>query len=280
MSDFAFDVQFVPMGGAAKVERMSTWWPLVGRRSYSPEHCIEDLDAMLYLFRRRLSALFRKGCDVIPDELHLNLMKNCHPAGVGVTIPGQASDFTTWRCNVESICPWDWARRAGEMYESISRRLPERMSKDKPTHALYLLTERVSEAAGGWGDNRLHEFLAYGAYKLAEALRASKAEMGVRLSTLEPILSRKRVKRWTFRHRLLLVYRTGSRIPASVVGHRKGVIYDAPDRKDLQNAVARCFRYPVGLLRGPLASVPKVLKAREGLRLCEHSGALRKPLKS
>lgn len=280
MSDYAFDTRFVPMSGAAKVERMSVLWPVIGRRSYSVEHVTEDIDAVLYRWRRRLSALFRRGRDVIPSDLQLQLMRNCHPAGAATSVVGQEPEFTAWRCNVESFCPWDWARRAGETYQEISRRLPERMSKDKPTHALYLLTERVSEEAGGWGDRRLHEFLAYGAWKLSEALRRSKAVMGVRLSTLEPWSSRKEVKRWVFRHRLLLLYRTGSRVPASVVGDRKGVVVDTPERKDLQNVVARFFRYPVGLLKGPLDMVPAALKAREGLRLCEHSGALRKPPKS
>jgi hypothetical protein len=280
MSNFAFDVNFVPLGGVARVERMSSLWPIVGRRSYSLEHAVIDLDNVLHLWRQRLSALFAKGRDVVKDELHLQLMSNCHPAGLGVSVADASQRFTPWRCNMECFCPWCWARRSGEVYNLISERLPSRMKKSAPTHTLYLLSERIAVRAGGWGDKRLHEFLAYGAIKLSESLRRSRAGMGLRLSTLEPQYGRNNIKRWVFRHRLLLIYGAGSKIPASVVKHRKGIVFDALTRKDLQIAVARCFRYPTGLLTGPLAALPKVMAAREGLRLCEHSGALRKPPKS
>jgi hypothetical protein len=275
MDDVQYEATFVPQGRAAQVERMSTLWPICKRRDYGIEQVQTSLNYVLSLWRRRLSVLYRGGCDAVPDELHLGKMRNCHPAGVGVVVPGRAVDECPWCCHSDYFCPWCWARRAGQVYRDLSGLLPGRWDPNRH-HALFLLSARYTAKAGGWGDKVLHEVLLARNADLATKLKQAKAFAGVRVSTLMPWKDKFGVERWVFGHKLLLLYSAGSRPPRSVLEEYAAVEAEPVSRRQLRNAVARCFRYPVGLLFGPPAKAALALKARKGLRLYECTGALRK----
>jgi hypothetical protein len=275
MDDVQYQAVFVPQSRAAQVERMSTLWPICRYRSYSLDQLQLSFDHVLNLWRRRLSDLYRRGCDAIPNELHLSKMRNCHPAGIGITVPGRATDEHPWSCHTDYFCPWCWARRAGQVYRDLSKFLPERWDLTKH-HALFLLSARYAVRAGGWGDKVLHEVLMARNADLATKLKQAKAFAGIRASTLMPWKDKFGVERWVFGHKLLLLYPAGSGPPQSVLEGRTGVEAEPVNRRQLRNAVARCFRYPVGLLSGPPAKAVLAIQARKGLRLCECTGALRK----
>jgi hypothetical protein len=269
MPDVLFKPKAVRRRYQAYVQRRAVLWPLMGRRSMSPDKVCEDVTKLHNWWRTKVTALYNEGIEMIPTPGKMQFARNCPP-----TIIVTHGGVTARPCRLMHICPWCHSREAESLYDQLASYLPARNATAKPLNLLEVSARRVMtpQDAG----KLLTPHLIDWKRPVAQVLKKLPNALGAYYAVnIEPRMTRGKRNKWLFSYHVLAVM-PDSEFPADLDnGLRQCRLSTVISRKQLIPVIGRVCKYPVGLLRCEAPLVAMALNARKNIRCKASTGCLR-----
>jgi hypothetical protein len=278
-TDIAFKLDWVPHTYAARVQRAAVLYPLTGRPATNDAGVRRRTTRLLTIWRARVSALMSCGWHPPGTRMCNTYLRNCCPT-FAFAMP------LTRCCRLDYLCPFCYARRASELWESVDHAFPKPGSSEaideygRPMRAIrlsdtaefaYHLVERRRVVVYPWLPAHAEERSRYPteaawvrylmtsvcqqrAVVMRKLVRSGTVCGALFFTTVEACHSG-----WRFTHRQLFQIPAKALLTLESGKYRRHV---RPSRSVVCQAVIRTLRYPRQLLSGDVRMTAELLAAR------------------
>lgn len=268
MPYFDYQVKTAKMCSNTIAQFKSIVWPILGSRKISHKSIISNVRRLMAYHKKRLISLRAAGYyRLAVPECHF-AVSICPPAMVKT-----ASHETVAYCNCVHVCPWCYARRVEEVFNSFSNLLPKRGGlRNGGVNLLEIIYSRTLD-----GNSKPAELATQ-----LDLLRQLQFRHKRRLDPfggyydliINPIMEDKEPA-YELAYRMLSVMPNDFVVPRWLDIANTAKLTNINSKKELISIVTRICKYPVGIMKGSAKMAVISLHARRGIRCNEFFGCFR-----
>jgi hypothetical protein len=258
--DYTFQFGRLPTNRPNHIARLAVCYPLIHPKKGAPVNWGKAMATILAMWRRQASILCSLGWLRVKHPVRL---RNCHPS-MFVLKDEPPKVYTCW---LENLCPWCYARHTSRVVRRV-------LQNYTPGSDIFYYSH-VNRIPIGMLDFDLRRelYVRAGQPRLLKPVNRFTCAGSMWTVTLSPEQHKDKLY-WQLHMRMLCMAKPG-RAPILIPPSWKCQIFKNSSDADFNAALARTFRYPVGLLTSPAHLVMKAMETRKGRRYNEVLGAFR-----